>query len=114
MKLIATWLRDQDISEEDPHSIRWEDGSVATLADYVRHSTDTHMWLGDCNDAQEMHMLPEVVAEVTYDRLAGHWCIGGPGVCPNTLDLSDPNAKDEEIIAELYTFPIVYRARICR
>lgn len=114
MKLIATWLPDQDISEEDPHSVRWEDGSIATLADYAEHSIDTHMWLGGGDDPQEMHMLPQVVADVIYDRITGHWRLNGPGVCPNILTLSDPHAKDDEIVAEIYTFPIVYRARICR
>lgn len=114
MKLIATWLPDQDTCDDDPHSVRWEDGSVATVADYIEHSVGTNMWFDNSDGSQELHMLPEVVADVTYDRLAGHWSLSGPGVCPNTLNLSDPHAKDDEIIAELFTFPIVYRARIRR
>ena len=42
--------------------------------------------------------------------------LGGnrPGVSTVGLGLHDSNAKDEQIIAELYTFPMVYRANIVR
>jgi hypothetical protein len=42
------------------------------------------------------------------------WMVTGPGIATVGLELHDPNAKDEQIIAELYTFPMVYRANIVR
>jgi len=114
MELIATWTSGQDPSVEDPYAVRWIDGTPATLDDYRRHSLDTHTFLPYAGDAIELRMFPGVVAEVRYDEADGHWMVNGPGVSPATLDLTDPNALNEQIIAELYTFPVVYRANIKR
>jgi hypothetical protein len=59
-------------------------------------------------------MFPEIVAEVTFDRDAKDWIVRGPGVTTVCLELNDPNAKDDEIMAALYTFPVVYRANVVR
>src|SRR5580700_10916414 len=37
MRLIATWTKDQDVGTELPSSLKWEDGTVATLDDYEKH-----------------------------------------------------------------------------
>ncbi len=114
MILIASWNRHQDMSMELPSSVKWEDGSPATLEDYREHELDTHTFVDEFPDHVEKHMFPNVVAEVVYDSAAGSWVISGRGVRPQSLDLPDPQAKDEEIYSELYTFPIVYKAIIKR
>lgn len=53
-------------------------------------------------------------ALVRYDQIARTWAVSGEGVEPFGLDLTDPRAKDDQIIAELSTYPIVYRTRIHR
>jgi hypothetical protein len=111
--LIAKWMIDQDASIDPPRVVRWADGSPATHIDYLTHMVDTHTCISGINGI-ELHMFPDVMADVRYDDFARTWVISGVGVTPAALDLTDPNAPDEQIIAELYTYPIVYRARIHR
>jgi hypothetical protein len=59
-------------------------------------------------------MFPSIVADVSYDASLKTWRVAGRGVIPATLDLTDPQAKDDEIISELYMSPMVYRAGIRR
>jgi hypothetical protein len=40
--------------------------------------------------------------------------VTGPGITPASLDLKDTGASDDQIMTELYTFPIIYRARVHR
>jgi hypothetical protein len=93
--------------------VRWSDGSPATVDDYLIHVLDTHICMSR-SDGIELHMFPDVIADVRYDDFARTWVIGGIGVTPAALGLTDPNAPDVQIVAELYTYPIVYRARIHR
>jgi hypothetical protein len=99
---------------DQPSSVKWGDGTVATLDDFSAHQLDTHTFRFDGSNSLERHMFPEIVAEVTFDRAVKDWVVRGPGVTTVGLELNDPNARDEEIMAELYTFPIVYRANIVR
>jgi hypothetical protein len=114
MILIASWAREQDQSVEDPQHVRWHDGGPATLNDYHQHKLDTHKIINDGNGTVELHMFTNIVADVSYDASIKAWTVTGRGVIPATLDITDPQAKDAEIQAELYTFPIVYRAVIKR
>jgi hypothetical protein len=114
MKLIASWTKDQDASMDEPHLVKWGDGTPATLEDYKKHLLDTHTIRFDGSGRIERHTFPDLVAEVSFDRAANDWVVRGPGVATAALELNDANAKDEEIVAELYTFPIVYRVRILR
>jgi hypothetical protein len=114
MKLIASWTKDQDASMDEPSLVKWGDGTAATLDDFRKHELDTHTFRFDGSNHLELHIFPDIVAEVTFDRAAKDWVVRGPGVVTVGLELNDPNAKDDEIIAELYTFPIVYRANIVR
>jgi hypothetical protein len=114
MALIAKWNRNQDPSMERPSSVRWEDGTRATHDDYLQHMLDTHTLVGDCEDGVEVRMFPGVVAEVRYDHSAQTWTVGGGGVTPFALDLTDPNAPDDQIMAALYTLPMVYHSNIYR
>jgi hypothetical protein len=114
MRLIATWTKDQDVGTELPSSLKWEDGTVATLDDYEKHQLDTHSLHAHDDGGMECHMFGDIVAEVTFDRYAQDWVVTGPDIASVGLELHDPNAKDEQIIAELYTFPLVYRADIIR
>jgi hypothetical protein len=114
MALIAKWATNQDLSIEAPHSVRWEDGTRATHEDYLRHMLDTHTLVSECEDGMEVRMFPAIVADVRYDHFAQTWAVGGDGVVPSALDLADPDAPDDQIMAALYTLPMVYRSNICR
>jgi hypothetical protein len=59
-------------------------------------------------------MYPGVVAYVVFDANIGAWVRKGTGIVPAVLDVVDPNAKDEEIYADLATFRLVYRVKIIR
>jgi hypothetical protein len=114
MRLTARWQKDQDTTMEEPRWIGWGDGTAATLDDYRKHQLDTHTLRFDDPDYIQLDMYPDFVAEVTFDRNARDWVVTAPGIATVGLELNDPHAKDEQIIAELYTFPIVYRANIIR
>jgi hypothetical protein len=114
VKLIAEWTTSQDTSVEHPRSVRWEDGRTATLDDYIKHSVDTHVFCEDYPDRIELHMFPDIVADVTYDKFAGSWVVKDAGFGGWSLDIADPEAKYDELIAAVATFPVVYRARIRR
>ncbi len=64
MKLIAVWDHSQDFSTEHPRCVRWEDGSQATLDAYIEHSIGTRILREDHPDQIELHMFPDVVADV--------------------------------------------------
>lgn len=113
MALIARWPT-EDAMLESPSVVRWEDGSPATLEDYHKHLVDTHTWVLDSRGGIEQRIFPDIVADVRYDPLAGVWGLSGQSVQPAALSLTDPNATDEQIVAELYTFPLTYCARIHR
>ncbi|MGC1784734.1 MAG: hypothetical protein WA708_19615 [Acidobacteriaceae bacterium] len=97
-----------------PNSLTWEDGTPATVHDFARHQLDTHTLRSGRNGEIEQHFFPDIVAEVEYDWIAKDWIVKGPGVTTTALELPNPDATDDQITAELYTFPIVYRARIVR
>jgi hypothetical protein len=71
-KLVAKWLPDQDASVDPPHTVIWSDGRPATQEDYLAHLEDTHsLFVSD--KGIELHMFPEIIADVRYDRAAGTW-----------------------------------------
>lgn len=114
MKLIARWTGNNSDTNRPPDEILWENGKRATLDDYRRYLDFTSRNVASFPGLVERHFYPEIVADVRYDRFAGRWAISGDGVEPAGLFLTDPNAPDEQITAELFTFPVVYRARIYR
>src|SRR6266478_1538277 len=106
--LIAKWTPGQDFSADRPYTVVWGDGRPATYEDYLAHMVGTHSWLEGSN-GMELYMFSDIVAEVRYDHHVQRWHVSGIGVTPATLDLTDPNAPDDQIVAELYTHPIVYQ-----
>lgn len=113
LSLIARWRENQDFGIESPAEVCWGDGSAATLEDFLKHEFDTHTYL-DKGEWIEQHFFPNIVAEVYFDYTIRHWTLRGRGVIPRRMQLTDPNAKDEEILMELSTYKIVYRAKIFR
>ena len=111
--LIAKWKPEQDCSVDLPHTVYWLDGSPATAEDYLTHLLDTHSFSSG-TDGINLHMFPDIIADVQYDRISRAWVVSGVGVKPAVLNISDLNAPDDSILAELSTWPTVYRARIHR
>ena len=62
----------------------------------------------------ERHIFPDIVADVHYDTVTGACGISGQGVEPALLMLKNPSATDDQIMEELYMFPIINRAHIHR
>jgi hypothetical protein len=114
MNLVATWTHEENPGTEAPTSIVWENGDRATLDDYRRHELDTHFWVSNDSDEMECHMVPDIVAEVTFDQNVQDWVVRGKDVVPAALELKNPNAFDSDIVAMLFTFPTYYRHRIIR
>lgn len=77
------------------------DGRAATLADFQEHRIDTYTFVGQ-PDHMEIHMFPDIVAEVYYDQGLGAWHTRGRGVTPRMLSLKDPNIDNHQIIAEFH------------
>jgi hypothetical protein len=114
MRLIATWTQHQDAGEM-PTSVKWEDGTPATLDDYERHQLDTRSFHPIDDGGRECHMWPDIVADVTFDATVQDWVMRGQDVNPAALDVKNPKAPDCEIYAALITFPpVVYKVRIIR
>jgi hypothetical protein len=111
--LVAKWKPEQDCSVELPYTIYWSDGSSATSEDYLDHILDTHTFSYGA-DGVELRMSSEIIADIHYDLIARQWVISGDGVQPAALDISDRSAPDDSILAELATWPTVYRVRIRR
>jgi len=112
--LIATWAMHDGATLEPPHLVQWEDGTPATHEDYRKYIDSTHTSIVKSPGIIERRIFPDIVADVRYDAVAGTWAIGGQGVEPASLSITNPDADDDQIVEELYTFPIIYRARIHR
>jgi hypothetical protein len=111
--LIAKWKPEQDCSIELPHTVYWSDGSPATSEDYLEHILDTRT-VSNGIGGVELRMFPNVIANVRFELHARQWVISGDGVKPAALGITDRSASDDSILAELATWPIVYRVRIHR
>ena len=81
--------------------------------DYEAHLDDSHYFVID-RDYLEQRFMLGAVADVSYDNTAGDWVSRVEGTETKALNLSDQNAKDEEIIANLYCESLVYKAVIHR
>jgi hypothetical protein len=114
MTLIARWVTNEDATLEPPTVLQWEDGTPATQDDYLKHLSDTHAWVITPLLGIERRAYPNIVADVRFDGAAGSWVISGQEVIPASLELPDRDATDDQILAELYTYPVIYRARIHR
>jgi len=114
MKLIAKWKREEEPAYDMPSAVVWEDGSPATMADYRAHTLDTHSLHPSDAGGMECHIYPEIVADVAFDPNVRDWVMRGLDVNPAALGLHDPAATDREILAEIFTFPTIYRHRIIR
>jgi hypothetical protein len=110
--IIASWAPGIDVSAEPPTSIRHENGGIVPIELYQEHSVGTHAWISAADGRSELHMFPGVITDVAYDCSLQRWVLDGPMELRIVLDLADPMLKDDQIIAELFTYPIVYRARI--
>jgi hypothetical protein len=112
--LTARWATDGNSTLEPPSLMWWADGTPAKLKDYQAHLSATHTWVITPLMSIECRFYPELVADVRYDGAAGSWVIGGEGVTSASLELPDRDATDDQIRAELFTFPVIYHARIHR
>lgn len=114
MKLIAFWSEGQDTYYDAPAMIRWGDGSTATSETYREHMYDSHFWVEKGHFGHEKHMFPDVVAHVTFDLFGGVWAAKGHGVELMGLNLTDPDASDDQIYSALNTGHMTYRMVVHR
>jgi hypothetical protein len=84
------------------------------LADYQAHRGDTHTWIDAFEDKVEYHIFPGIVAKVVFDRDKRVWVMFGDGVVTKDLALSNPDAPDYDIAAEVSLGEIVYKVEIVR
>ena len=96
------------------HAHAADDGTPSPPWDYNVASTTIQPTYIDKYDCVEQHFFPDIVAEVYFDQRTRFWSLRGRGVIPWRMELTDPNVKDDQIIAELSTYNIVCRARILR
>jgi hypothetical protein len=114
MNLTAHWTGHQDPTIDKPYRLLWQDGRSATLTDYEDHRDDTYLIVHRDDGCTEVHYFPDLVVEVIYDQADQRWIAKGPDIETFGLDVSDPNATDDQIYQELFSFPVVYRHRIYR
>jgi hypothetical protein len=114
MKLIAKWKPNLEPAYDEPSSVVWEDGTAATLNDYRTHELDTHRLHASDDGGTECHMFPDIVAEIIFEPNVQDWVMRGQDVGTAALGLRDPAATDVEILAEIFTFPTIYKHTITR
>jgi hypothetical protein len=113
MRLFVKWARGQDPACDDPAEIQWGNGRRATLADYIHHLVDTS--IATVQDGSlTCTFFPDLIADVRFDEDLSRWVCQPPDQPRVILELSGRDIGDDQIIAELYTYPIVYRAAIHR
>jgi len=59
-------------------------------------------------------MYPDTVGHVRFDAYSRRWFVSGESIETTALDLSNPDATDYEITAELHTLPVVYKTIVHR
>jgi hypothetical protein len=59
-------------------------------------------------------MYPEIIGHARYDAYSRRWFVSGEDIGTIALDLSNPDASDYEITAELHTLPVVYKTIVHR
>jgi hypothetical protein len=109
--LTAKWGLEQDIAYDDPQNVYWNDDRPADFEQYLAHRSDTRVFVLT-EDGVELRMYPAIIADVRYDAFHRLWFVVPRGGDPISLDLSDPDATDEEIRAALLLLPLTYRALI--
>ncbi len=114
MNLIAYWHLDNNPGNHEPYAVYFEDGTAASIDDYRKHIDDTHEASFDYLGRIVHRIYPGIVGGVRWCCHARDWKVMGSQIAPFYLDLPDPDASDSRIIAELYTFPTVYRCEIIR
>lgn len=112
--LIARWTSDQDWTVEPPQSVFWGDLRPATQQDYVAHLDDTYELVVYPDGSLERRIYPWIVADVRYDGYSCRWWVVPREGEPLSLDLSDRDAPDDELMAELHQLPMIYRSMIHR
>jgi hypothetical protein len=113
-KLIASWRKDQDPLVDPPSSVTLADGKPTSIDLYQDHLADTYSWDVESGDGPRRIIQPSLVATARFDPIAGAWTIGGHGVPRTVLDITDPNATDQEIALEICDWPTAYRLNIKR
>jgi len=114
LKLIARWDEGQDVSTDPPRNINWSNGLPATMRDYEDHMDDTRTFVTAENGHLELHMFPNIEAEVVFDPVKQLWIVQGPGVVSYFLENTDPNAGDFDLLSEVWMQSIIYRAVVKR
>jgi hypothetical protein len=94
--------------------VLWEGGRSATPTEYEDHRDDTYVIVHSDDGSTEVHYFPDLVVDVTYDRIARQWVAKGHDVETFGLDITDPAATADQIYQDISSFPVVYRHRICR
>jgi hypothetical protein len=112
--LTARWATDGNSTLEPPSLLWWADGTPATQDEYWTHLSDTHSWVIMPPTGIERRTFPDIVADVRYCEAAASWVLEGDGIKSASLELPDRSATDDQIRQELYTLPVIYRARIHR
>ena len=114
MKLIAVWKPGRSPVLHDPCSVRWEDGSDATLDDLNRNIECTRYFHFKRNGVTVLHIIPDIVADLHWDPWGGHWSLTGTGIEPVGLWISDPAATDSQLKSALMYLPITFKVIVHR
>lgn len=64
-----------------------------TMDEFVRHRGRYAKMVGRPGKSTELHLYPNIIAEVHFDKFAGCWAVRGADVVPAALDLVGPDAK---------------------
>ena len=112
MILIALWHTGSDATEL-PSLVYWQDGSPASprdLADARDHTTFT---FSNPDGSRQQIFFPNLYANAIYSARAHSWRFRPSGL-ELTTDVSDPLVSHVDLIAEMATFPMVYKLNVIR
>lgn len=114
MNLLAYWYQKDNPGIDEPYAVYFEDGTDASIDEYRKHADDTHEDLLDYPGRLVRRIYPDIVGGVRWCYHGRDWKVSGSQIVSFYLDLHDPDASDSQLIAELHTFPTVYRCVIIR
>jgi hypothetical protein len=88
LDLLASWSESQDPTVDPPTNVKWEEGTPASIQDYLAHLDDTYRW--DDSDKQQIAEAYHL-GEIPFDLVLPDWDFN---IAPTTFQPVIRSAKE--------------------
>lgn len=112
--LVACWGSGKDRDVDPPDAVFRSNGRKADNQDVLDHADENHELVASANGFLDCLFQPSIVVDIRFDGYARLWFVVANGHEPVSLDLSDPEASDYQIVAALFELPTIFHAVIHR